>query len=443
MKQIKRIAIIFTILMLASLYAFFVIGRRSGTSGRDIIHYNDLLYKICDDYAAGIPEEEIERRYDCILVLSKELENPELASLYASGALVLDLNINGEYIGKAAWDDDLNRINEARKTFETGALILWGSVLILGYILLYCIYLSLIRPVDELTAFSSQIAKGNLDVPLPLRKRNLFEGFTEAFDIMRIALKESRKREMESEMARKELVTKLSHDIKTPAAVIKATCEVLELKLRRILSSADPLVNQVEGTADNKADIEDTLDKLGVISSKADTISSLMGNVMHSTINDLEEPDVNTCEEDSRLIEGYFLKLKDYGNIVLENSIPPCLVYMDRLRMEQVIDNIIGNSYKYAGTDIHVSFSEVTDMLMADGSKGRFIKIRIRDFGPGADEEELPLLAEKYYRGTNSKEASGYGLGLYNVKWYMDKQSGGMDYYNDNGFVVELLLKKV
>lgn len=436
MKQIKRITIAFTILMSASLCVFFSIGSRFGTTDRDMSYYNDLLYRICEDYSAGVPEDKIEQRYNCNIILSKKLEDPELSKLYASGALVLDLSVNGEYIGKAAWNDTMDKHKEARRSFTVYCLSLWGLILILGYLLLYIVYLDILKPVGKLNDFSAQIAKGNLDVPLPIRKHNIFDGFTETFDIMRIELRESRRREIDSEMARKELVTKLSHDIKTPAAVIKATCEVLQLKFRR---SADA------GTSGDKAggDIKDTLEKLDVISDKADTISSLMGNVMHSTINDLEEPEVNTVEEDSRIIEEYFKKLRDYGNIILDNNIPPCLVYMDRLRMEQVIDNIIGNSYKYAGTDIHVSFGELTDMLMADGTKGRFIKITVRDFGPGADEDELPLLSEKYYRGSNAAEGNGYGLGLYNVKWYMNKQGGGMDYYNDSGFVVELLLKKV
>ena len=50
--------------------------------------------------------------------------------------------------------------------------------------------------------------------------------------------------------------------------------------------------------------------------------------------------------------------------------------------------------------------------------------------------------AEKYYRGKDVKDKTGYGLGLYLVKWYMEKMGGGMEYYNDNGFVVELMVKK-
>ena len=72
-----------------------------------------------------------------------------------------------------------------------------------------------------------------------------------------------------------------------------------------------------------------------------------------------------------------------------------------------------------------------------------YLKITIRDYGPGADEEDISRLAEKYYRGKAVSDKQGYGLGLYLVDWYMKKQDGGMNYYNDNGFVVELLLRVV
>ena len=111
--------------------------------------------------------------------------------------------------------------------------------------------------------------------------------------------------------------------------------------------------------------------------------------------------------------------------------------------MEQVVDNIVGNSYKYAGTDIYVSFSETEEMTDEQGNKIKFLRITVKDSGPGVPECDLPLISEKYYRGSNTKEKTGYGLGLYLVKTYMERQGGGMEYYNDNGFTVELLVKKV
>ena len=144
-------------------------------------------------------------------------------------------------------------------------------------------------------------------------------------------------------------------------------------------------------------------------------------------------------EESSLAIPEMFNDLKYYGNIIMKNQIPECLVKMDKLRMKQVIDNIVNNSYKYAGTDIYVSFKEENQ----DGGQAKGIRIIIRDHGSGVPEEELALISEKFYRGANAKGKSGSGIGLYLSKCFMQQMGGELDYYNDNGFVVELFVRKV
>ena len=74
--------------------------------------------------------------------------------------------------------------------------------------------------------FAERIADGNLDIPLKMDRQNLFGAFTESFDIMRTELKKSRIAEANANESKKELVAKLSHDIKTPIASIKAASEV-------------------------------------------------------------------------------------------------------------------------------------------------------------------------------------------------------------------------
>ncbi|MCR5357604.1 MAG: hypothetical protein K6E63_09430 [Lachnospiraceae bacterium] len=439
MKLLKRMLIIFTLAMLAALYMFVRINNCNSFSKRDIVSYNDKLHLICDDYNAGMTEEEIEAKYGCVLVLSTGLDDPELASLYADNAFVLDLAPEGEYIGKVAWTDVKGEYKKIKAEFYHAAMVLWAVVLISGYLLLLLFYIMVVRPIREMTGFSVEVAKGNLDIQLPMRRNNLFESFTEGFDLMREELKASKRREMEAEIARKEMVTALSHDIKTPVAVIKAACEVLEVKNRRRLEA----LKGKPGSAMEADEIEDTLAKVGSISQKADTISALMSNVMHVTLEELDRIEVNPEPESTEVIESYFRSLTAYGKIIIEDDIPKCLVYMDKLRLEQVIDNIVGNSNKYAGTDIRVSFSETPDMQLADGNSVKFIRVSIKDSGPGVSEEDLPLIAAKYYRGGNTGGKTGYGLGLYLAKWYMEKQKGGLEYYNDNGFCVDILLRKV
>ncbi len=421
MKQLKRIAVIYVILMMVILLGFLSLNKRYSFEKRNLIYYNDLLHKVEEELLLGEDERDIEKKFDCNIILSKEINDAELADMYRSSAFVLDLAPNGEYIGKVAWTDELNRYNDAKNGFLKSTIILWAAMLLMGFFVFIYFYLYYIKPVRELERFSVEIAKGKLDEPLPIRKNNLLGSFVEAFDLMRDRLVEARKREMESEIARKELVTELSHDIKTPVAVIKAACEVLEVKVSE----------------------KDTLEKVSTISQKADTISGLISNMMHANLKDLEKLEVKPQEENSLLVLDFLESLNQYGNIILDNSIPGCLVYMDRLRMEQAIDNVIGNSRKYAGTDIHVQFDQCAVDLAEEGMKAEFLRIRIKDSGPGVSEKDIPLIAEKYYRGSNAKETSGSGLGFYLVKYYMEKQGGGLEYYNDNGFTVELLLRKV
>lgn len=436
MKQLFRIGFVFTLVMVLALCIFIIFNSENHFESRDIIHYNEQLHIIEEALENGEKDTNLENKYKCHIIYAKEIEDEELSHLYKNNALVLDLTVNGEYVGKVAWDDNRNNFDKIKRGFFGGSVYLWVIMLISGYIVLILYYTSFVKPVKELQKFSVEIAKGNLDEPLPIRKDNLFGSFVEAFDQMREELRDSRKREVKAEIARKEMVTDLSHDIKTPISVIKVACEVLEAKAGKKLSES-------ENNEEEKKDIEYTLEKVSTISQKADLISSLMTNVMHSTLDDIDKISVNPVETDSRILKDFFDNLKNYGNIIMENEVPAGIVYMDRLRMEQVIDNVVGNSHKYAGTDIRVSFSE-TSALSSDGeSKEDFIRITVKDSGKGVKEDELPLISQKYFRGSNSKETSGYGLGMYLVKRYMELQFGGMEYYNDNGFTVQLLLKKV
>ena len=346
---------------------------------------------------------------------------------------------------KKVWGDINQTYETGRKAMFMGTLIYSGITALLGYLFIFLFYIIEIKPIKELEKHAAIIAKGDLDSEIPIRRGSMFGGFTESFDIMREELRESKAREIEAGKAKKELVAELSHDIKTPIATIQATCEVMDMKYRR---KKDKLTtdgrNEFSADAVNDdlvkteiSEIDDNLEKISSISAKAGTISEIMNNVFQATMEELDRIEVNPTEGSSEIIEKYLHNLHDYGNIIFENEMPSCLLIFDRLRMEQVIDNIVGNSHKYAGTDIYVSFAETEEQ------NNRFVRITIRDKGPGVAEDELPLLTEKYYRGKGSEGKNGYGLGMYLVKSYMERQGGGIEYYNDDGFVVQLNIRKV
>ena len=95
------------------------------------------------------------------------------------------------------------------------------------------------------------------------------------------------------------------------------------------------------------------------------------------------------------------MQIRDY-------TVPNCIVLADTVRLQQVFDNIIGNSYKYANTDI----------LIHSAIENNFLAIDIVDSGKGVLADELLLLFKKYYRGKNSEDKAGYGLGLFISKYF-------------------------
>ncbi len=245
-------------------------------------------------------------------------------------------------------------------------------------------------------------------MPLDMDKNNFFGAFTESFDLMREELNKARENERLANQSKKELVASLSHDIKTPVASIKAVTEVMHVK-----------------TSD-----ENQRRQLDIINSKADQINTLITNMFSATLEELQELKVIVTEQSSQVLYD-LIRAADYNYKANVGGIAECIILADGLRLSQVVDNIISNSYKYAGTSIYVS----------SVIKGKYLEIGFKDYGRGVSEEELPLIFNKFYRAKNSKEKGGTGLGLYISKYMMEKMEG--DIYCENsvdGFTVLLKL---
>jgi len=284
-----------------------------------------------------------------------------------------------------------------------------GVVAVAGVLLYNYCQRNVLAPFRKLRMFARNVAMGNLDVPLEMDRQGSFGAFTESFDLMREELKKARENERAADRSKKELVASLSHDIKTPVASIKATTELM------LVSATD----------------EKERAQLERIESKAEQINTLITDMFHATLEELQALSVTVAEVHStalpRLIEN-----ADHKGFVSPFDIPNCIVLADTVRLQQVFDNVIGNSYKYAGTDISVQ---------ADFD-GPFLVIIIEDRGPGSPEDELPLLTNKFYRGNNAAEKSGYGLGLHISKTLLEDMSGDLKCENrPHGFAVTIRLR--
>lgn len=333
-----------------------------------------------------------------------------LSEAVINGDAIADIEKDGVLLGKAVFHNTTPELLQKRsEQYLLCGVFLLGGILLC--IICYYWYLkkALFVPFQKMERFARNIARGDLNVPLEMDHTNVFGAFTESFDLMREELKRARENERIANQSKKELVASLSHDIKTPVASIQA---ISELMLAFPRSSKEK--NQLE-----------------TIGQKAEQINQLVTNLFQATMEDLEKLKVDTSELESRILCTY-VAASDYSHLANLRAVPECMIIVDPLRIQQVIDNVIHNSYKYANTTIDISAS----------CEGDYLAVCFRDFGKGAASEELPLLFEKFYRGRNAKNRNGAGLGLYLSRYFMEQMGGRISCENcEGGFQVTLYIR--
>ncbi len=311
---------------------------------------------------------------------------------------ILDLEPGDAAAGKILL---YNRSAEVLQRQKQNTVIIFACAVLVqcGVCVLYggWINRAIVRPFRELKDFARRVAGGNLDIPLKMDRANLFGAFTESFDIMRTELKRARQEQARAVAAKKELVAKLSHDIKTPVASIKAASEV--------------------GAA--LTDSERLRDNYTQIIRKADQINTLITNLFTATLEELQVLTVTPAEMESAELKE-LLENADYLHRAAIPPVPACLLWADTLRLQQVFDNIFANSYKYADSDIDVTIGEEEGGLW----------ICVEDCGHGVSEQEIPLLKEKFRRGSNAAGLEGAGLGLYLSDYFMREMGGALEVCN-------------
>ena len=414
--KIRIIAILYTIVILICGVILWNKIDSEKAYSIDMLDLNTKRDEIEAKLLSGADIAALESEYNCSIVLVADDGYESLNNYFIKeGMSVFDYREGGAIAGKIAFNARAEEYAARTRNAQIQLLLVLVMVYTAGILLMFIIWYFYIRPFNKLSAFASSVSKGNLDVPLNMDRHNYFGAFTESFDRMREELKASSEREAAANRSKQELVAEISHDIKTPVATIKATCEVMEVKHK------DP----------------DVQEKVSVIKSKATSVEQLIDNMFRATLDDLDELKVTPREESSLIIDDMLKDLKFYGTVEQKGTVPECLILVDKLRLEQVIDNIAGNSFKYAGTTLEVEYKADSDN----------IRVIMSDRGPGVPEDELAMLTTKFYRGYDASESGkdGSGLGLYLASRFMEKMGGGLELRNRDGggFTAEIVIKKV
>ena len=268
------------------------------------------------------------------------------------------------------------------------------------------IYRSVAAPLVKLRKATQNIKEGNLDFVLEVDGTDEFAELCRDFEEMRRRLKESAEEKVLLDKENKELISNISHDLKTPITAVKGYVEGIMDGVADTPEKMDRYVRTIY----NKTNEMDHLINERTFYSKIDT------NRIPYTFSKLNVDDYfSDCAEEVGLeLETRGIQLY-YANYVEKDV----LVIADGEQIRRVIHNIISNAIKYMDKPKGVIQIRVKDV-------GDFIQVEIEDNGKGIASKDLTYIFDRFYRTDVSRNSSkgGSGIGLSIVRKILEDHGG-------------------
>lgn len=269
-------------------------------------------------------------------------------------------------------------------------------ILLLTGVLLYrYVTRKIVKPLDQLRQSAEHIKDGNLTFELRADSNDEVGQLVQTFDQMRQKLYDSIQLQLHYEENRKQLMSNISHDLRTPITTIKGYAEGIR---DGVTNTEEKLSKYVTAIHTRASDMERLVDEL-LFFSKLDLNKEPfsfqqieLSLFLHDIVDEM------AIELDTRQI----------ALIWEEKLSQPLYVLADREKLKRVIINLFDNCFKYMNR-------QPKQITIATERQGQLARIEIKDNGPGIPEEALPHIFERFYRvepSRNQTAASGSGLGL-------------------------------
>ena len=394
--------LIIEILLLLSGNALYIYQNKSN-SGRI---YRVETNRVAKELQENDPGEIDLTEYDTILAVS-EFNPGEIC--------------NNDYVVEEA-GGKLYRI-EYRVNQNFNTLIFMNIIIILmialTVVILVYVQKKVLKPFQNMSYLSYELAKGNLSVPIKEEKSKLFGRFLWGMDMLREKLEDDKEKELEFQRDKKTLILSLSHDIKTPLSAIELYSKALSSNL---YETQDKKKEALKGITRNAKEIKRYVDEI-LTASREDflNLEVVPGEFYLSEI-------INATES-------YYLDKLSVIHTELEvEEFTDCLLKGDKNRLIETFQNIMENAIKYGdGKKIKIYGEEEEDCKL----------IHIENTGCSLKEDELQNIFDSFYRGSNSQAVNGNGLGLYICKSLMKKMDGDVfAQIFDKNFRVTIVTRK-
>ncbi len=287
-------------------------------------------------------------------------------------------------------------------------VVLLLSLVLTNGALTWVVSKGILKPLGLLKDAAQRISAGDLDFKIEPRSRDELGELATIFEEMRRRLRESINAQLQYEKNRKELISGISHDLKTPVTAIKG---------------------YIEGIIDGVANSPQKIDKyIKTINVKVNHLDRMIDELFLFSKLDLGKIPFNFEQVDLKhflidFLEELAFELNE-RRIKLFTSINcnvPVVIKADRDKLRRVLINILENSIKYM--DDSKKSKEITVKLVLEEA---FVSILISDNGLGIKAKDLPFIFERFFRADQARntETGGSGLGLATVKLIIEEHQG-------------------
>jgi signal transduction histidine kinase len=263
----------------------------------------------------------------------------------------------------------------------------------------------LTRQVDELAIATDNFAQGHLERRAEVLSDDELGRLAERFNVLATRLQEL-------DVQRRAFVANISHDLRTPLAIIRGHLDV------QMRSGKEP---------DQPEAVIDPNEAFRAIDHEAQTLAKLIDDLF--TLSRLEEAAlpielsrvqlVDLLDDAVRGIRPYALRQSRVSvNSLVSIDVPAVLG--DPTRINQIVNNLLHNAVRHtpAGGVVVVSAEVVPGQNR--------VEITVRDTGVGIAREDLPHIFDRFYQGESTRDPGGTGLGLSIVKQLVEGQGGSV-----------------
>ena len=278
----------------------------------------------------------------------------------------------------------------------TTLLLLFTIGIVISIISIFYISKTISNSIIEIKNKTKEIANGDLNKEIKIdpsiKKQNEIMSILESLEIMRQSL-------CEAENRKSNFIMGISHDLRTPVAIIKGYTQAI-----------------TDGVISNKEDIDNAIN---LISAKTEQLEAMIEDLISFTkLNNYELKEQLVIESITDLLKYFAKEAKLSANVIKREIIcdidlqENILIPLNKKLILRALQNIFVNAIRYTkdGDKIFINAKR----------KNKVIIFEIKDTGIGINKQDLPHIFDLFYRSSSSRREHSMGIGLAVVKNVLD-----------------------